>query len=409
MRFDSPRPSFQRKLESSLFFLCSSARAKKKSWIPAFAGMTRIWGAFLLLLSVQSFVWAEDKSFTEIGTLPGAAYRIDIPANWNHRVVVFFHGTTEKPVTFAQNEALPPALSQLVQRKYAVIQSGYSAGGWALEEAMADTERLRQYFIGKHGKPTQFLVAGMSMGGTLTAMTIEQRPDIYAGALSLCGAIEPSDALFQRDFALAAAFDFYFPGVLPPLVPVPASYVADEAMTKKIAVAFASKPAAAQSLLRWYGAGDLASLPDVIADTLTDFRDLQHRTGGNPLGNADLIYTNTGDDTALNAGVRRYRADAKAAAWLARWYTPSGKLTRPMLALHDVGDPLVPAAGAFTYAMTAQRAGHGDRFVQQYVDRSGHCVFEPEEVARAFDQLVDWVDTGTRPASGKLRGIVSKP
>jgi len=379
---------------------------KSKNWIPAFAGMTM--GVLSILTIFASDAHAETKSATEIGTLSGASYRIDVPADWNRRVVVFFHGTTEKPVTFAQNETLGPMLSQLVQRKYAVIQSGYSAGGWALEEAAADTERLRQFFVGKHGKAAQFLVAGMSMGGTLTAMTIEQRPDIYAGALSLCGAIEPSDALFQRDFALAAAFDFYFPDVLPPLVPVPASYVADKAMTDKIAAALASKPAAAESLMRWYGAGDVAALPDVIADTLTDFRDLQHRTGGNPLGNADLIYTNTGDDTALNAGVRRYRADAKAAAWLARWYTPSGKLTRPMLALHDVGDPLVPAAGAFTYTMTALRAGHGERFVQQYVDRSGHCVFEPEEVARAFDQLVDWVDTGKRPVSGKLRRAASK-
>jgi len=408
MKFGILSSSFRRKPESSVFAFPSLPK-KKSHWIPAFAGMTSKTLIALIGLFPILTAYGETKAVTEIGTLSGAAYRIDIPAEWNRRVVVFFHGTTEKPVTFAQDEALSPMLSQLVQRKYAVIQSGYSAGGWVLEEAAADTERLRQFFVSKRGKATQFLVAGMSMGGTLTAMTIEQRPDIYAGALSLCGAIEPSDALFQRDFALAAAFDFYFPGVLPPLVPVPTSYVADKAVTDKIAAALTSKPAAAESLMRWYGAGDLAALPDVIADTLTDFRDLQRRTGGNPLGNADLIYTDTGDDTALNAGVRRYRADAKATAWLARWYTPSGKLTRPMLALHDVGDPLVPAAGAFTYAMTAQRAGYGEQFVQQYVDRSGHCVFEPEEVARAFDQLVDWVDMGKRPVSGKLRGAASRP
>jgi len=159
---------------------------------------------------------------------------------------------------------------------------------------------------------------------------------------------------------------------------------------------------AAQALLRWYGTADAKSLPDVVADTLTDFRDLQRRAGGNPLGNADLIYVNSGDDAALNAGVRRYRADAQAAAWLARWYTPSGKLTRPLLAVHDIGDPLVPAAGAFTYALTVQRAGHADNFVQQYVAHEGHCVFTPDEVARAFDQLVDWVDAGKRPLSGRL-------
>lgn len=346
--------------------------------------------------------FGEIAATTDIGTLAGAAYRIDIPAGWNHRVVVFFHGTTETPVVYTENEALWPMFVPILQRRYAVIQSGYSAAGWAIEEAAKDTERLRRYFVARHGQPVQFLVVGMSMGGALAAMTIEQRPEIYAGALSLCGVLEPSDALFQRDFALAAAFDFHFPGVLPSLVPVPEDYVADKATTAKIAAALASKPAAARSLLRWYGAGDLASLSAVIADTLTDFRDLQRRTGGNPLGNADLIYTNSGDDAALNAGVRRYRADAKAAAWLARRYTPSGRLVRPMLALHDTGDPLVPAAGAFAYALAAQRAGHGGNFVQQYVDRAGHCVFEPGEVGRAFDQLIEWVDAGRRPPPGRL-------
>ncbi|HEX7916599.1 alpha/beta hydrolase [Rudaea sp.] len=357
----------------------------------------------LLALTIfASYAYAETKPATEIGTLAGAAYRIDVPADWNRRVVVFFHGTSETPVAYAASEPLSPMFRHVLQRKYALIQSGYSACGWALEEAEKDSERLRQHFAASHGKPDQFLVMGMSMGGALVAMTIEQQPGIYAGALSLCGVLEPSDVLFQRDFALAAAFDFYFPGVLPPFVPVPADYVADKRMVAKIAAALASKPAAMQSLLRWYGTATAKSLPDVIADTLTDFRDLQHRAHGNPLGNADLIYVNSGDDAELNAGVHRYRADANAAAWLARWYTPSGKLTRPLLAVHDIGDPLVPAAGAFTYALTAQRAGHADNFVQQYVAHEGHCVFKPDEVARAFDQLVDWVDAGKRPVPGAL-------
>jgi pimeloyl-ACP methyl ester carboxylesterase len=363
--------------------------------------MTKGWG-FLLSLVLCVPAWAGGTTSTEIGTLAGAAYRIDIPPDWNRRAVVFFHGTSETPLTYAASEPLSPMFHHILERKYAVLQSGYSAGGWALEEADADSERLRQHFIAGHGKPEQLLVMGMSMGGALVAMTIEQRAEVYAGALSLCGVLEPSDALFQRDFALAAAFDFYFPGVLPSLTSVPADYVADRKMSAKIAAVLASKPAAMQALLRWYGTADAKSLPDVIADTLTDFRDLQHRAGGNPLGNADLIYVNSGDDAALNAGVRRYRADSKAAAWLARWYTPSGALQRPLLAVHDSGDPLVPAAGAFTYALTVQRAGHADRFVQQYVDREGHCVFKPAEVARAFDQLVDWVDAGKRPVSGKL-------
>ena len=37
---------------------------------------------------------------TEVGLLDGAAYRIDIPAHWNHSLVVFYHGYALQPVTF---------------------------------------------------------------------------------------------------------------------------------------------------------------------------------------------------------------------------------------------------------------------------------------------------------------------
>jgi pimeloyl-ACP methyl ester carboxylesterase len=250
--------------------------------------------------------------------------------------------------------------------------------------------------------PKRTYAMGMSMGGTLAAMTIEDNPQIYNGALSLCGAIEPSDRLMQHDFALRAAFDYYFPNLLGSLVPVAADYAADAATEAKIAAALATKPEALQRLLRWYGTADARSLPAVIADVGEEVRELQQRTRGNPFGNADLIYLNSGDDFALNDGVARYRADPKAAAYLARWYTPSGKLLRPLLALHDTADPLVPASGAFEYALIAARAGHGDHFVQQYVNREGHCAFKPDEVARAFDELVMWVATGKPPPPGKL-------
>ena len=346
---------------------------------------------------------AAPASVPEVGTLERASYRVDIPANWNHELIVFYHGYADEPVKFGASEKLSPMFDPMLKEGYALIQSGYSAGGWAVEEGYADTEKLRQKFVAAHGAPKRSYVMGMSMGGTLTAMTIEQRADVYSGALSLCGAIEPSNRLMQRDFALRAAFDYYFPGLLGGLVPVSADYKPDQAMERKIAEALNSKPAAAHALLNWYGAADPNNIVPVIAFVGYEVRELQQRTHGNPLGNADLIYISTGDDAALNDGVRRYRADPRAAAYLARWYTPTGKLRRPFLALHDTGDPLVPANSAYEYALQAERAGHGDNFVQLFVNREGHCVFKPEEIGLAFDKLVAWAQSGTRPEAGKLK------
>lgn len=336
------------------------------------------------------------------GTLQGASYRIDVPAQWNHKLVVFYHGTSNAPVVFASQDPPSPMFDPLFARGYAVIQSGYSEGGWAIDAAAVDTERLRKAFVRRFGQPTQNIVMGMSMGGTLIAHAMDTQPDVYAGALSLCGALEPSDRLMSRDFAMRAAFDYYFPGLLGRLVPVSADYHGDAATTAKIATALQANPKARAALLHWYRAADTNNLAPVIASIGDEMRDLQQRTHGNPVGNADLIYVGSGDDDALNDGVHRYRADAAAAAWLAARYTPNGKLLHPLLELHDVGDPLVPAYSTFDYALTVQRAGHADHYVQQYVHHEGHCVFTPAQIGTAFRELTDWIDAGTRPRAGKL-------
>ncbi|MFT3790779.1 MAG: alpha/beta hydrolase [Rudaea sp.] len=337
-----------------------------------------------------------------IGARDGASYRIDIPKNWNHELIVYYHGYQPRPIVFEKGRRNWPAVDALLAKGYAVIQSGYSRGGWAVEQAYAETEALRRDFVATYGRPVRSWVMGDSMGGALTALTMETRPQVYAGALALCGAIEPSNRILGKAFAMRAAFDYYFPDLLGPLVPVPDTLPDFETMRKRVATALEARPAARDALLRLSGVATAKSFPDIVAFVTQVLQELQQRTHGNPFGNADLIYTGSGDDYALNDGVRRYRADAQAAAYVARWYTPTGALLRPMLTLHDTGDPLVPAGDAFEYALIAERAGHADNFVQQYVNREGHCVFEPAEVTRAFDELVDWVGTGKRPVPGKL-------
>ena len=345
---------------------------------------------------------AKSTAVVETGTLEGAGYRIDIPAKWNGGLVVFYHGYAVDAVRFPAADRVAPHLQQLLDRGYALAQSAYSQTGWAVEQGHADSERLRRHFIERHGKPRETFAAGMSMGGTLTVMAIEGAPDVYTGGLSLCGAIEPTDRLVQYDFAVRAAFDYYFPDLLGPLVPVPANFRPTPAMEQQVAAALREKPQAAQALLRVWGVGDLSTLAPIIVFNTYEIAELQRRTHGNPFANADLIYTGSGDDFALNAGVRRYRADPPAAAYVARWYTPSGKLTKPLLALHDTADPLVPASGAAEYALLTRRAGNADKFVQQFVNKAGHCVFTPQEIGHAFDELVTWVHDGKRPPSGPL-------
>jgi pimeloyl-ACP methyl ester carboxylesterase len=339
----------------------------------------------------------------EVGTLEGAGWRLDMPGKWNRDLVVFFHGYATEPVTFNGKHRVSPMFDPMLSAGFAVLQSAYSGTGWAIEEGSADTERLRRWFVARHGKPRRTFAIGMSMGGALTVMALETQPQAYDGGLSLCGAIEPSDRLMQRDFALRAAFDYWFPGVFGALVPVDPAYQPTNGVVARVAAAMRANPQASTSLRALYGAGDARSLADVIAFITYDIKEMQQRTHGNPFGNEDMIYTGPTDVDALNDGVRRYRAEPKAAAYMARWYTPSGKLLKPLLALHDTRDPLVVASTAFEYALLAQRAGHADNFAQQYVKAEGHCVFTPVQIAKAFDQLVAWSNDGKRPQPGPQR------
>ena len=105
----------------------------------------------------------------------------------------------------------------------------------------------------------------------------------------------------------------------------------------------------------------------------------------------------------MNETVRRYATEKKARDYLVRHYTPTGRLGRPMLAVHTVYDPFIPPGLLALYNEMVEGAGFGDRLVQQFVPHDGHCSITPDEIGRAFDELVSWTHGGPRPIPGLLR------
>ncbi len=352
-------------------------------------------------------------SRTEEGQLSGSAFRIDVPNaepdSWNRKLVMYYHGYQSEPQIFTINPTThhpnPPShlITQLLRRGYAVAQPGYRAGGWAIATAPGDAEQLRRYFGKHYGRPEQTFVLGQSMGGLLTLLTLEQHPHEYAGGLALCGVLAPADLIMQRAFANRVAFDAFFPGVLPDVEHIPTDFKMNDPVTSALVETALNAHAPEAALLRFLA--DIHTnrgLADVLVFNTFAILDLRKKAGGNPFDNRNLIYTGTTDDNALNAKVRRYSADAGALRYVAEFGSPSGNLKRPLLAVHTSYDPLVPASTAAYYDELTRRLGVGERFVQQYVDRDGHCNFLPEQVGFAFDELTRWADSGTRPTAGRL-------
>jgi hypothetical protein len=356
----------------------------------------------------DAHVLRSPMGLTEVGLLDGAAYRIDIPKDWNHSLVVFYHGYARSPVTFHIAEELKPEQMPFLERHYAIVQSAYSEPGWALEQAYPETDVLRRYFVKKYGVPASTYVVGRSMGGDLVAITLELNPKPYLGGLDLCGSVGPTYQSFDRRFDLRAAFDVYFPGVMPPLVPVPKNFGDTLQDREHVLAALKANPTNAALMRNLAGLHTDRDLANDIPYWTFDIGDMQRRSGGNPFDNRNFVYSGTNPDSsatdfALNEAVKRYAANPHAKDYLLRHYTPSGRLGRPMVALHTIYDPVVQLGQVSMYDNEVQAAGAGEDLVQQVVDREGHCNFTQKEVGDAFDEVVRWTHGGARPVAGVLK------
>ena len=367
--------------------------------------MTRIVFAFLVL-GVLSWTRTEDPfaqslaASTETGEINGAAFKIEIPENWNHGLVIYCHGYDEK-AALEEGADVRAYYGIFLKEGYAVARSGYSAGGWAVEQAVTDTEALRKYFSKKYGAPKETYVTGHSMGGFLTMELIEKFPQAYDAGLALCGPLGAASWFMERKpFDDRVVFDYFFPGLLPSPAKVPQDYQQSMELGKKIYLALETQKPQAENLRRYLGFHTNRDVAGWMVFATYILKDLEQRSGGNPFDNRNTIYVNADDDNALNDGVGRYPADPGAPDYLRKFYTPTGDLRRPLLAIHTTYDPIVPAWVPDSYGLLVRQTGHADHFVQQYVKRDGHCAISPEESARGFSQLRAWKAGGPPPPSG---------
>lgn len=353
--------------------------------------------SLLALLSLLPVCLAPAAAQTrETGEINGAQFLIEMPATWNGTLYVYCHGYAGSPGRFSAEK--PSGLAVLTQSGAAVIQSGYASGGWAIEEAVNDTQSLVRHFIAKHGKPKQTYVLGHSMGGFLTMLLVEQYPTMYDGGLALCGPLSAAlDFMTQHTFDYRVVFDYFFPNQLPPPDAVPANWSGGMPETVRILALLEQNEPKSAELRRFTGIKNNKELAGTLVFFTAILQELQKRTGGNPFSNQSTIYQGVSDDNALNDGVRRYQSNPRAAEYMHRFYTPHGRLTRPLLAIHTTYDPLIPAAVPNSYATLAARAGSGHLFLQRYVKADGHCTIPPAEIVGGLAALERWAQGGTRP------------
>lgn len=353
----------------------------------------------------------------------GAHYIIVMPAKWNGVLVVHAHGgpALEPKVERADEDAKRWAIT--VKAGYAWAASVFRQGGVAVRSAAEDTERVRRIFVQHVAKPKRTILHGQSWGANVAAKLAEthagpgSKPS-YDGVLLTSGVLAGGPASYAFRLDLRVIYQYLchnHPLATEAQYPLWMGLPADSKLTRKALQARVEECLGKAASRTPEQARKVKTIVDVLRIPETSilghlnwatwhFQDIAlHRTGGgNPFGNADVVYKGSDDDAALNKGVLRYAADPQALQRFAADTDPTGRIAVPVVTLHAIGDPtaFVELESAFKRAM--EQAGASRWLVQAYTEHREHSYLADSVYPAALAALLDWIDTGTKPTAAAI-------
>ena len=349
------------------------------------------------------------------GVLGGADYLIEVPANWRGGLVVFAHGIQRGPGPGAA-AALPIGIHVLAEG-HAWIASGYRAREYQPHLFIEDLVALRELFLKEIGPPRWTVIYGQSMGGHIVVASLELRPGLYQGGLAECGLV---DGISIADYLMAyTAAAELIAGV--PLLDAPDKEAFARVLNERVVPAlgmpgsYTARGRQFDSVVKYLMGADQAG-----NDLPLRLQGLQRRYLLN------MIHRPPDLEKAMNPGVRaastlqiRYRIDpglgltedelnarvrrvspskdARSPSANPVYAERTGRLTVPLLTLHETGDAWVPLSLEQSYRRRTIAAGTDHLLVQRVMRAPSHCGFDGEMRERAFDDLVAWIERGVRP------------
>ena len=368
------------------------------------------------------------------GLAEGAAYRFEIPDNWNGTLILWgrgFGGLNDAGTDFDTQlgfGGLLPGRDVLVRAGVGWAASTYAATGYVPARGVDDLLTTKDLVVAAVGAPQRTYCVGASMGGATAQIMAQEFPDEIDGALALCGALSNAEVI---DYLVGwHAIAHWLIGELP--AETDAAGMID----------WASPLGVVESgVLRLTPRGEqfAALVEDLSGGPRWGFRDglarqwqLNFALGAAywpiiraaaPLAPGAVI-DHDGALIAFDTRAVVYGAAAQAGvdlerlnAEILRFRAPaglrddpglgvaSGRLDVPLLTVKTTGDLWTPISLDRAYARRVMAAGDGDNLVQRAVRRAGHCNFsEIDEGLRAFFDLVRWVTEGVRPAGEDLSG-----
>ncbi len=362
--------------------------------------------AVLAFLLAPAIARAESICDTDGIQTGGSLYRICMPPSdqYNGRLVIFAHGFQDAgtPIGIPEDQlcVADQCFADIVNDLgFGFATNSYSKTGLAVRQGMDDILDLVDIFTASKGAPDKVYVTGASEGGVISALLVEQHPDIFAAGLAACGPV--GDFPFQINYFgdARATFQYFFPGVIPGdpfqpdqgLIDIWSDYY--EAMVKPVVF----HPWNRGKLNQWVKVAKLPfdaanylqtveiSVSDVLRYSVVNLNDAAATLGGFPFDNRARWYRGSNNDLLLNLLVPRADADAAAVTEMTTFYNPSGILQSPLVTLHTRRDQQVPYAHEPRYiAKTLASGSFLTRHFNIPINRFEHCNFTIGEALFAF-------------------------
>ena len=368
------------------------------------------------------------------GTLDGAVYQIEVPANWNGKLVMYAHGFRGNDVPLTVNG--PSIRRHLIQQGYAWAASSYSRNYYDVRAGVEDTNKLANNFnaittaAGRTlAAPTRIYITGHSMGGHITGAAIEAEAAAtavnkvaYHGAVPMCGVMGDAElfnqfAAVQMSAQALAGLPKYpsanwadisaqvtgtlfasFPTVAAPTTPITATATGQKFVSVLQNITGGPRPLFAQGLLfggsfplMWGALGGDGTITGILNQSILDTTAFTYKIDGDEAGS-----------TALNAAALKLTAVPDANRLRRdglRWIPQiNGEIKIPVVSIHTLGDLFVPFSMQQVYQKRVAAKGNSQWLVQRAMRGASHCDFTVAEQVEAFEAMVKWERDGIKPS-----------
>lgn len=363
------------------------------------------------------------------GVLNGAAYRIEVPKNWNGKLVMYAHGyvgaVPELRIT------MPSIRRHLIENGYAWAASSYSRNFYDVRAGVEDTNALALNFkkIGaERGRvlpsPGKTYITGHSMGGHITGAAIESEAyktavnkQKYDGAVPMCGVMGDTELFdYFAAYQLAAQtlagqpnhpFDQF--ATIAPAVRAALFTTFSTAPTAQGMVLYqvvknltgGERPVYAQGFgnsglqnVVWGTFGGDGTVNGILNSSTLDTNRIVYQFDNDPALSAEENAFNTSvQDLTAASDANRLRSDGL------RWIPQvNGDFKIPVVSMHTLGDLYVPFSMQQIYRKRADANGSGGWLVQRAIRAPSHCDFTVQEQVEAFEAMTGWAENGVKPS-----------